>query len=62
LLRRGTPSRPIAHIGFLFSDLADTGQLSSFGRSPDSIIPAPEFNCDPAIRSRQAGQRCIAFA
>jgi hypothetical protein len=50
------------HIGFLFSGLADAGHLSSFARSPDSIIPAPEFTRDPAICSRQAGQRRIAFA
>jgi hypothetical protein len=37
-LQRGTPPRPIVHIGFLFSDLADAGQLSSFSGSPDSII------------------------
>jgi hypothetical protein len=37
-LRRGTLPRAIAHIGLLFSDLADAGQLSSFGGSPDSII------------------------
>jgi hypothetical protein len=55
--------RAIAHIGFLFSDLVDDRQLSFFSRSPDSIISAPEFNRDPATRrSRQAGQRSIAFA
>jgi len=34
---RGEPSRTIAHIGFLFSDLVVTGQLSFFSGSPDSI-------------------------
>ncbi len=52
----GEPPRAIAHIGFLFSGLVDDGQLSFFGRSPDSIISAPEFDLDPATRrSRQAG-------
>src|ERR1700727_2428832 len=34
---RDAPPRAIAHIGFLFSDLVVTGQLSFFGGSPDSI-------------------------
>jgi hypothetical protein len=61
----GEPSRAIAHIGCLFSDLVDDEQLSLFGRSPDSknFSAPPEFNRDPATRrSRQAGQRSIAFA
>jgi drug/metabolite transporter (DMT)-like permease len=35
------------HIGVLFSDLADAGQLSSFGRSPDSTIFAPSSTVTP---------------
>jgi len=37
-LRRGTLLRAIAHIGLLFSDLADIRQISSLGGSSDSII------------------------
>jgi hypothetical protein len=36
--RRGVPPRAIAHIGCLFSDLVVAGQLSFFGRSPDSMV------------------------
>jgi hypothetical protein len=58
---RGKPPRPIAHIGFLFSDLVVAGQLSLFGASPDSKF-CTEFDLDPATRRcRQAGQRPIAF-
>jgi drug/metabolite transporter (DMT)-like permease len=35
------------HIGFLFSDLADSGQLSSFPGSPDSITAEPELTVTP---------------
>jgi hypothetical protein len=56
-------SRTIAHIGCLFSALVDPDQLSFFGPSPDSKIPAPEFDRDPANRRiRQAGQCPIALA
>jgi hypothetical protein len=34
----GEPPRAIAHIGVLFSDLVDRGQLSFLTHSPDSII------------------------
>ncbi len=39
----GEPSRAIAHIGFLFSDLVDRAAIIVFRVSPDSIISAPEF-------------------
>jgi hypothetical protein len=62
MFQRRAVARAIAHIGCLFSDLVDAGQLLFFGRSPDSIISA-EFNRDTATRrSRQAGQCPIAFA
>jgi hypothetical protein len=57
------PPVAIAHIGFLFSDLVVSGQLSFFAHSPDSKISAPEFCRDPAIRRcRQAEPCSIAFA
>ena len=46
-----------------FRTLSGSGHLSFFAASPDSIISAPEFTLDPAIRrNRQAGQSRIAFA
>jgi hypothetical protein len=36
--RRDAATRAIAHIGCLFSDLVDAGQLSFFDGSPDSIL------------------------
>jgi hypothetical protein len=62
--QRGKPPHALAHIRFLFSGLVAIRQLSFFGHSPDSIIPAPELALDPAAirRSRQAGQRSIAVA
>ena len=57
------PRVAIAHIGCLFSGLVDRPICRFLAASPDSIISASEFNCDPAIcRSRQAGPCSIAFA
>jgi drug/metabolite transporter (DMT)-like permease len=45
---RGGAPRTIAHIGCLFSDLVVAGQLSFFGRSPDSIVfLRPSFAVTP---------------
>jgi drug/metabolite transporter (DMT)-like permease len=52
---RSEPPRTIAHIGFLFSDLVVTGQLSFFSRSPDSIIlraPSSTVTPPPAAAAR----------
>jgi hypothetical protein len=61
--RAGRP-RPIAHIGFLFSGLVVSVDLSFLGASLIRLLlPRFEFNFDPAIRCDcQAGSYSIAFA
>jgi hypothetical protein len=62
LYRCGEPSHANVHIGILFCGLVHAHELSFLRTSPDSIVIAPEFHRDPALRNgRQAGPRLIAI-
>jgi drug/metabolite transporter (DMT)-like permease len=61
-LRCGNPPRAIAHIGVLFSDLADAGQLSFLGASPDSNFPAPELTKSLIVTPPSAAARLDSTA